>query len=181
VGYRVNADTGELEPVASAAFGTPTLGGALALAPSGHYLYSSAGGLNTFSIDSQTGALGLLSPTPYSLDVGGDSYSRVLALDPTGQFAFSVHMLNGHFGAFQVAPSTGILSGLEGFPVTLAQGVYSVGVEPSGRFVYVGSDAGTISGYSLDRVQRTLTAMSGPPFPLDGLQPEIAFVTLGLR
>lgn len=179
LGYRVNADTGELTQVATVTFGTPTLGGALAIAPNAAYLYSSAGGLDSYSIDSQTGALGLLSPTPYTLDVGGDPYARVLALDSTGQFAFTVHMLNGHFGAFQVAPTTGALSGLSGFPVTLTQGAYSVGIEPSGRFVYVGSDTGSITGYTLDRAQSTLTPMSDAPFPLDGLQPEIAFVTLG--
>jgi len=56
--------------------------------------------------------------------------------------------------------------------------VYSVGVEPSGRFVYVGSDFGSITVYSLDRTQSTLTVMAGRPFPLDGLQPEMVFVTL---
>jgi 6-phosphogluconolactonase (cycloisomerase 2 family) len=57
-GYRSDPNTGALAPVLGSPFGTDS--GALAIDPSGKYLYSGRGsGIQSYNIDSQTGALTL--------------------------------------------------------------------------------------------------------------------------
>jgi 6-phosphogluconolactonase (cycloisomerase 2 family) len=55
-----------------------------------------------------------------------------------------------------------------------------VATDPSGRFVYVGNDdSDLVSAYSVDQTSGALSPVSGSPFPVPGLQPEI--VTLSAK
>ena len=53
--------------------------------------------------------------------------------------------------------------------------LYSVAVDPAGRFVYVGNDdANLLSVVSLDPATGALAPIADSPFAVNGLQPEIA-------
>jgi 6-phosphogluconolactonase (cycloisomerase 2 family) len=60
-------------------------------------------------------------------------------------------------------------------PVLTGSEPYSVAVDPSGRFLYLGQDDGTLAVFALNRANGSLKPISDAPFSFGGLQPEIAF------
>jgi streptogramin lyase len=55
--------------------------------------------------------------------------------------------------------------GMAGFPVASGSNAYSVTVDPSNQFLYVGNGgSANISGYKLDTANGGLSAIPGSPF-----------------
>ncbi|MEI9941598.1 MAG: beta-propeller fold lactonase family protein [Pseudomonadota bacterium] len=77
---------------------------------------------------------------------------------------------------FAIDSHSGKLTAVPGEPIQSVS-PYSLGVEPSGRFVFVGNDDGTTSAFSLQRSNGTLHEIDGSPFAIGGSQPELAFAT----
>jgi len=122
------------------------------------------GNVSGYTISPATGALAAFAGSPFA--AGEEPLS--MAVDPSGKFAYVV---NGGFpgtvSGFTIDPVTGALTAIGGSP--FAAGVFSnsVAVHPSGKFVYVSNAGpqvvGDISGYTIDPVTGTLTAIAGSP------------------
>jgi 6-phosphogluconolactonase len=72
--------------------------------------------------------------------------------------------------------ATGLLTALTGFPVASGANAYSVTVDPSNQFLYVGNGgSANISGYRLNAANGELTAIPGSPFTA-GSQPDFIVI-----
>ena len=145
--------------------------------PNGSYLYSSGNGLNAFKIEA-TGKLTSVPGSPFTLDVGSDSTASNLTMDPRGELVYATQFQPKQLVlGFAIDPSIGKLSPVPGSPVNSAA-PYSVAFDPSGHFVFVGSDGGQVAVFSVSRPSGSLKPIAGSPFELGGLQPELAFAAL---
>jgi 6-phosphogluconolactonase (cycloisomerase 2 family) len=77
------------------------------------------------------------------------------------QFAYAANTI-GNISEYTVA-ATGALS-LAGTYPTISSGPYSIAVDPSGQFVYVGNIRGGVEAYSIDQASGALAEITGSPF-----------------
>ena len=77
------------------------------------------------------------------------------------QFAYAANTI-GNISEYTVA-ATGALS-LTGRYPTISSGPYSIAVDPSGQFVYVGNIRGGVEAYSIDQASGALAEITGSPF-----------------
>jgi len=54
---------------------------------------------------------------------------------------------------------------------------YSIAVDRTGRFVFVGVDGPTLAAYRIARSSGFLTPVAGSEFPFGGLEPKIVFAS----
>lgn len=178
-GFTVNQSTGVLTEIPGS-FGTDpaVFAGAIAFTPDGLFLFSSGNGLNVFAIEAVTGKLSSVAGSPFTADVGSDPQARNLTVDPRGDFVYATEFgPKSHVVGFAINRNNGQLTAVPGTPLS-SSAPYSIAVDPSGRFVFVGTDGGQLAVFSLDRPSGALTKIDGSPFLLGGLQPEIAFASL---
>ena len=188
-GYRIDQTSGALDELTGSPFGAAglpvgdsLLGGAIVFKPSGDFLYTTgagpnAGALNAFAIEAGTGKLSLVTGSPFSLDLGSDLNASNIAMDPQGQYLYVTSaFLTRHVSGFAIA-ADGTLKPVPG-PVLTTASPYSVGVDPSGRFVYIGDDSGNNAVYALTRANGKLVEIMSSPFLFGGLQPEVAFAVV---
>jgi 6-phosphogluconolactonase len=134
--FSINSTTGDLRELAGSPFVTGAGPVSIAISPTGGFAYvggqgdnidPNTAGITTFQVNPSTGAL--LSPLFLS---SGSSFS--LAVDPTGQFLYSVGA--GLFG-YSINSSTGVLTELSSSPFTIGSNPISITIDPSGQFAYV--------------------------------------------
>lgn len=152
--YTVNATTGGL-----AALGTPVAAGtapqALAVDPSGKFIYvtnGTSGTISIFGINASTGALTLTSSVaagtnPYSIAIGGAGTTKFVYVE-TGTTATSVL-------AYSVNSSSGALTALSGFPLSIA-GINYLSTDRSGAFLFTLTQTG-VRVYGIDTSSGALT------------------------
>jgi 6-phosphogluconolactonase len=122
----------------------------------GKYLYVanySSHDISAFSINANTGNLTPVNTT------GSGTNTRDLAIDPTGNFLYSVDMGMDSIRVHTINQTTGAL----GLPFsTLAAGIdpKTVTIHPNGKFVYAVDIVGTIHVYSVNLADGTLTTAS---------------------
>jgi 6-phosphogluconolactonase len=186
--YAINAQTGALIPVGNSPFAAGMQPSAMTIAPSGAYAYVSNAGSNDisgYSISASTGALTALSGSPYAVSPYtspvGFSISPV-AIDPSGKLAFVTnpsapagsltHTQPNNFFVYTIDGTSGELQPAPGSPLSTG-GIdpVSVGVDPSGKFVYVannipqvGSEGNSISAFSIDTANVSVAPIGGSPF-----------------
>jgi 6-phosphogluconolactonase (cycloisomerase 2 family) len=93
-------------------------------------------GITVFTINSTSGALTLVTGSPFTAVNGGIGPSFV-AVDPTDQFVYVPDFNMGVVGALTLNSSTGQLTALPTSPYSVGINPDGVTVDPSGRFVYV--------------------------------------------
>jgi 6-phosphogluconolactonase (cycloisomerase 2 family) len=177
-GYQIEPTTGALSKIDGSPFGAALVfRGAIAFEPGGGFLFTSSGGLNAFSIDAASGKLELVEGSPFSPDVGSDPSATNLAIEPSGRFLYATEFagVSTRLFGFSIA-ANGKLAAMDGLPLAASM-PYSVGVEPSGHFLYVGRDDGQLAAFSLNLANGKLREIEGSPFPHGGPQPEFAFAT----
>jgi 6-phosphogluconolactonase len=149
---------------------------ALAVAPSGAYLYMADGGVtvSAFSIDAASGAL---ADGPVSrVSTGGRGGAFSLALSDDGTALFVANAYSGDVSVYSVDTVSGRMTTAPGSPFQTGVtgrtgGGYpsAVAVDPSTSFVYVWNhDTDDISGFRVDPHTRALTLLPGSPFPGGG-------------
>jgi 6-phosphogluconolactonase (cycloisomerase 2 family) len=178
-GYTIDPDSGALSKIEGSPFGkTLVRSGALVFRPDGAFLFSSGNGLNAFAIKPD-GALETVEGSPFSLDLASDYFANDIAVDPRGQYLYTSEFLQTqHISGYKIDKLSGKLEPIPGSPRT-SSGPYSLAVEPSGRFIYVGSDFGMLAVFAIDRQDGSFKELDESPFPLSGLQPQFAFVRPG--
>jgi 6-phosphogluconolactonase (cycloisomerase 2 family) len=165
-----------------------TLGG-VAISPNG-FLYTDSGGvavgnwpnsqscgpvnenLSAFSINSTTGALTAVAGSPFifqrqACDVGHAPQWLTEQIDPAGERLFVVDASDAAVDVFAIDPSSGALAQLPGTSTdsALTGGFYSSAIDPLGRFLYVGSEISSFTGFSLtaNTASGTLPVLPGMP------------------
>jgi 6-phosphogluconolactonase (cycloisomerase 2 family) len=170
--YTIDAATGVLTPVAGSPFKADAPSGsdpqpvALAVNGSNTFAYVAdfngngmTGYVSGYSINSESGALSLLSGSPFPVG----SRPRSVAVDPSGRFAYVANPFTDNISEFSVNPATGNLAALSGSPLSTGTGTmpYSVAVDPSGRFLcVVKQGTNQLESFSIDPVAGTLTAIT---------------------
>jgi 6-phosphogluconolactonase (cycloisomerase 2 family) len=121
--------------------------------------------ISIFSVDAASGQL----QANGSLVRGNNEWPFTIAIDPAGKFAHTANTGHDSVTAFNIDPAGGRLTAISDYGT--GYGPNSVGVDPSGSFVYATNGAGgcsgpvgSISGYWIDRSSGKLTPIAGSPF-----------------
>jgi DNA-binding beta-propeller fold protein YncE len=163
---------GALTPVPGSPFAAGVLPQALALDPTGKFLYvAGSSSVTAFSI----GPNGALAPVPGSPFPAGFGTISV-TVDPTGKFVYVPNEFGNDVSAYSIRPG-GALAPVPGSPfATIGEDPVAVAVDPTGQFAYVANfqDVSSLSGYSIGP-SGALTPIAGSPFAT-GAQPiSVAF------
>lgn len=146
----------------------PTAGavGRMVIDSSGKNLYAgltsaaaNLAGVQTFNLDSQTGGL-----TSLSVYQTGENNLSV-AISPNDQFVYGTNYFSQDVFALFRNKDTGTLTVQPSVSAGIAPG-YTI-VDPLNRFLFVansGTGQGTISAYTIQQSNGTLTQISGSPF-----------------
>lgn len=178
-GYSINQTTGLLTAVDPLPFGgTAVFGGAIAFRPDGKFLYTSGNGLNAFAIDHATGKLERVEGSPFNANVSSDPTASNLAISPSGKFLYATQFVAGsHVFGFSIDEASGKLTPVPGNALNVTA-PYSAGLDPLGRFLYVGRDDGKLSVLAVKQSDGSLSEIEGSPVDKGGPQPELAFARL---
>jgi len=175
--FSFDTSSGTLTPVP----GSPFLSGAGAsgLAVYGNapnqYLYvanttavnpnsSTIGNISAFTINSTTGALSVLSGSPFTSVLG--SGPSELVLTPAGNLLFAVTAGSSYsVWAFSISSTTGQLAASSNSPYSVAAGNLFALIDTRGDYLYIGSQtAKGIEGYTYDANVGTPNALTNSPF-----------------
>ncbi len=182
--YTINVNTGALTSVGTAIAAGGEFTRSVSIDPLGKFVFAvNHGGFNpgsiaVYGIDAGTGTLTPVSGSPF-VSYGGPNSVNI---DPTGKFAY-VSNSYGSSWVYQISPF-GRLT-----PVDIAATTdepVSIRVDPSGKFVYTASNSatyiapGSISGYMIDSLTGSLTAIAGSPF-LTGIRPANIAISGSIR
>lgn len=164
--------------------------GSAAVIPNGKFLFTSSDGAPViplgnnacglfnsnvwaFSINSNTGALAPVSGSPFVFqrqlcEVGHAPQYLTKQIDPSGQRLFVIDSGNATITVFAINPGTGALAMLPGTSKDSVGGFYSSAIDPTGRFLYIGSTISSFTGFSLtaNPASGTLPVLPGMPVQL---------------
>jgi 6-phosphogluconolactonase (cycloisomerase 2 family) len=146
-GYTINASTGALTAMAGSPFNTGAPSGsdpspfAISVDPSGRFAYvvdyngnGTTGYLSGYTINSVTGALALLSSSPFA---AGNNPSSV-TVDPSDRFAYVANFFSNNISGYTLNSSTGSLTAQSSAYSTGANSEpTSVTIDPTGQFLLV--------------------------------------------
>jgi 6-phosphogluconolactonase len=179
-GYFIDRDNGYLTPVPGAPAPVNRSVTAVAVHPSGDYVYAAASeqapgdGIAVFHVQSD-GSLSEISGSPFATEIGPEA----LTVDPGGNYLYVADYSN-YVEAFRINGSTGALTAVSGSPYSIfipASCNAGTGatvnpteiIDPFGTSVYTPDDfIGYISGWSISSSNGTLNPMSGSPFVDNG-------------
>jgi 6-phosphogluconolactonase len=181
MGAQISQTNGSVTPIPGSPFPCACFSGStssygstanvLAFDPTGSFLYvlsgtgSVANGILAFAINSTTGALSLVSNSPFATGNGASA----IVIDPTGKFLYATNLVDGTISAFTRSTSTGALTEVHGSPFPFAPGSPGlIAIDPKAPFLYVSqfstgfATSGNIVGYSMNTSTGALTALSNP-------------------
>lgn len=182
--FRLDASSGELQPVPGSPFATGTRSPfSVRFHPSGRFLYVGArfSGVGAFSFDPQTGAIKALPGSP----VPAQRRTREVAIHPSGKFLYASNGYSNSVSAYAIDENTGSLTELRDSPYSVGEfGIidyssssmfdvppeagglpHAIDMDPQGRFIFVPNKAaGSISVFRIDGVTGGLNSVSGSPF-----------------
>jgi len=108
-------------------------------------------------------ATNTVDPTP---NPGGSAQgAAAMAFSGSGRNAFVANDVSNTVSAFAVDLETGDLTQAAGSPYAVGEFPKAIGVDPTGRFLYVGGDFGT-AAFRIDGLTSQLTPIATYPFPV---------------
>ena len=130
------------------------------------------GNISVYAINSATGALSLISGSPFADPVCGPPNSPGpcpvwVAPDSAGRFLYVTEPRSclSSVSVFSIDSSTGGLTFVPGSTLVVGGVPQSISIHPSGKFAYVTDIvSGSISAFSVDAITGKLNAISGSPF-----------------
>jgi 6-phosphogluconolactonase (cycloisomerase 2 family) len=172
--FSVEPTSGVPTEIAGSPFATSVFGGALAVHPNGNFLFDSSFGVHVLAIDPTTRGVHELSDSPRP-GAQSDNQAVDIAVDPLAQY-FYASSNQGTVTAYRLDATTAAFGPVEGSPYNLTGMPYSVAIDPTGRFAYVGNDdADQVWAFTIERASGKLQSI-GPPVTVHGLQPEMVFI-----
>jgi 6-phosphogluconolactonase (cycloisomerase 2 family) len=164
--------------------GSPYFSGAgasaLAVDGSGRFLYvvnpsasnpqpyqNTVGNISGFNIDPGSGALTPMLGSPF-YSTEGVTGPTAITVDLTGSFVFALTPGSSYsFWSFEIDSTTGALTAITSSPFSFAAGGLFALADPTGDFLYVGSQSGkNIAAYTYNQNTGVPTAVSGSPFSI---------------
>jgi 6-phosphogluconolactonase (cycloisomerase 2 family) len=174
--YFIDRSNGSLTPVPGAPFAVNRSVTAVAVHPTGDFIYAAASeqasgdGIAVFQLQSD-GSLKEIPGSPFPTEIG----PQALAVDPSGNYLYVADYSN-FIEAFHINRSTGALTEAPGSPYSISiPAVCNAGpgatadpadiLDLSGMWIYT-PDAfiGYISGWSISSANGSLTSISGSPW-----------------
>jgi 6-phosphogluconolactonase len=162
--FREDPNSGVLTQLA----GSPVTAGqavqALAVHPSGKYLYAANSGEGDVSLYNISSAGGLNEVTP-RMSVGVSP--QLLAMDPGGAFLYVGNSGSFSISVFSISSSTGLLAPVPGSPFPMGVSPINMTLSPSGSVLYVtgGGSLGTAGNIQAFTVSQGVpTLILGSPF-----------------
>jgi 6-phosphogluconolactonase len=176
--FTIAASTGQLtEGVAGSPFATGTAPYALVANATGSLLYVANAGqtatsISAFTISASSGVLTPVAGNPVAIAILGD-----MAIDPQGKFLITSEFSGA--GVYPINATTGALgAGVAGSPFATSTNQsaalpFSVGIDPTGTFVYVCNDGGSgsspgVASASAGVAEFTLNDSTGVLTPVVG-------------
>jgi 6-phosphogluconolactonase (cycloisomerase 2 family) len=150
-GYTISQSTGALTSFGTIATGVDPRG--LAVDPTGQFLYVvnlTSGTVSGYSINPATGVLASLGAA-----VGAGTNPIAVAVDPSGRFVYVTNYGDDNVQRYTINALTGVL-GNNG-TIAAGNGPFSVATDLRGRFVYTANALDSISAYTMDDTDGTLT------------------------
>lgn len=143
---------------------------AVAVAPSGNFLYSAneTGNVQVFTINPSAGNL-----TPGATIAAGTTTKGII-IHPTGTFLYAANSGSNNVSAYTVDTGTGALTA-NGAAVAAGTGASSIAITPSGQFVYAANTGTTTVSAYVVQGDGKLAVASGSPFSA-GTNPSSVFV-----
>ena len=164
-------DTG-ITPVGGSSPATPN---ALAVTPSGSFLYVANQGQNTvtaFAVTAGTGALTRVGGSPVAATFPAGTAPSGLTIDTGGKYLYVANSGSNNVSAFVICASAlpgcgsttnGSLVPVTGSPFSAGLGPVSLAVDPTDNFLYVvDMTSNQLSGYRINPSTGALTALATP-------------------
>jgi len=173
--YFVNRRNGYLYPVPGSPFLLNATPGAVAVHPSGEFVFvgtlflQPSDGIQILRVNPD-GSLALVNSIPIATKSMPDS----IVMDPWGKYLYVTSAGGSSIDGFAVDTVSGALTPLPGSPYTIStpgciNPQTSGMTDLYGRFLYMSDEgASEISGYAIEGNTGTLTELAGSPFPDDG-------------
>jgi len=195
-GYTIDASTGALAAVAGSPFATETNPRYVTAEPTGKFVYVSTLGSSTdppqvsgFSLNGTSGVLAELANSPYPLSATnppgpGTLAINLPALHPSGLLGYlSIPIPNATLYGAALNSLTGDLAEIPGFPMSVGFDGQTPAIDPTGKYLFVASDAsagstGRISGFQISSPSGVLTP-NGTPVSTGGDNPTAALTPDG--
>jgi 6-phosphogluconolactonase (cycloisomerase 2 family) len=160
--YSINPTRGALTAVTGSPFATAANPIAMALAPSGKFLYVLDA--NLALVFAYTVNAGVLQPVP-GLPVQVGNGALAITVDPAGNLVYVANATDSTISVFSLNSTTGALALLG----TFATGTRPTSLEVLGQFLYVADlGASNISVFSVAPTTGFLTQVTGSPFGTSG-------------
>jgi len=176
--FSIDPSTGALTQTAAITLGGEAAGhySQLAVTPSGSFVYTSTqlgAEINGYSTNS-SGALSLISGSPFPSGITNTHGISAFAIDPEGKFLYASTDSEFVLGiaGLTIDSTSGILTPIPGgfSAVSGERPLEWIVIDPTGRFLYGSSIADSpvpghnIWGFTIDSGSGALTAMAGSPF-----------------
>lgn len=176
--YTIDAKTGVLKQVKGSPFAAGQGASAVAVDPTGKFVYATDSGSNTvsgYAINVSDGALTPVQGSPFAAEerpVG-------IAVDPNGKVVYVVNDRVKEVSAYAIDPKTGALTQVHGSPFRSGRAPRGIAIDPTGKFLYVPLSRElppnkNVAGYDIDAKTGSLTPSS---LTEAGLSPNAAAIT----
>lgn len=162
--FQINATNGVLTQETGAVFSVGGSSQSVRIAPNGAYVFVAlgTGGDLVYTFNTSTGALGA---SPQQLTPPVQTSDNALAVDANSAFLYIARSggVGSGLAAYSILNGGGLKS-VTGSPTATGAGPYSVALDATGTFAYVGNRTdGTISGYSV-ATGGVLTKLASSPY-----------------
>jgi len=183
LGFSITDNNGALTPVPGSPFQIPGGGLALAVTPSGRFLYTPTGTYSAstgtytvsvagYSIDANSGSLTPLPGSPFFTEANAPGINW-LSIHPSGKFLYAMNTYYDEIFVYSIDQNTGILTLQPNSPIQAQQGYPAIlTLDGTGQFAYVtyaarsGSFGNVISAYRIDPASGSFTLVPGSPFTI---------------
>jgi 6-phosphogluconolactonase (cycloisomerase 2 family) len=179
--YSIDANSGALSEVTGSPFPANTNPAEILITASGKFVYVTNPGIGMITAFSfSNGVLTRVPGSPFSSVPGGGGGAFGLAVDGSERFLYVANpsasnpppfsSTTGNISGFNIDPSTGALSPIQGSPFTATngKGPSAVTVDPSGKFVYATTPGSGFSiwCFTITPTNGQLVAATNSPFSL---------------
>ena len=172
--FRVNSD-GSLTLLTSSPVMTDSDTSSMVVNPDGKFLYVTSGfSIDAFAIDQTSGALTPLSGSPFAVETGCPFRIANSSADVLGRSLYVTTTEDLAVSAFAIGSKTGALHEIAGspfldppFPDPIGKNcdgqITGLAAEPTGRFLFAGTDNGTISIFTANAGDGSLRHTKNTP------------------
>jgi 6-phosphogluconolactonase len=172
--FTIDSSSGTLSSISGSPFPTTAGGGpdGLLIDPTGKFLYAAlpfSNAVAAFTIDSGTGVLTQVSGSPFAPVLTGGTFPILysIAIAPSGKYLYALGGGNAKIYGFSINPTTGALDSLASSPFNISVLTYMSNLvpDPSGKFLYIADETGTLFYMGIDDTTGDLTDIQSSQVP----------------